>query len=110
MLAQAAHDVSGAGARVRLEVMAGIRAAYTVPPAPAMAIRRAGAGAAATAPAAAAPESARPARGRSGGPDQAVTTGIFPIFIRHSAGPVLCTDWPVESTATVTGMSLTSNS
>ena len=32
------------------------------------------------------------------------------IFTRHSFGPVLCTEVPVESTATVTGMSCTSNS
>jgi len=38
------------------------------------------------------------------------TTGIFPIRACHSFGPVLCTDSPVESTATVTGMSCTSNS
>ena len=37
-------------------------------------------------------------------------TGILPIFARHSAGPVLWTALPVESTATVTGMSFTSNS
>ena len=43
--------------------------------------------------------------------DQAVsTTGILPIFIRHSFGPVLWTLEPFESTATVTGISLTSNS
>lgn len=35
---------------------------------------------------------------------------ISPIFTRHSAGPVVCTDCPVLSTATVTGMSTTSNS
>ena len=35
---------------------------------------------------------------------------ISAIFTRHSAGPVLCTDSPVLSTATVTGMSTTSNS
>lgn len=28
----------------------------------------------------------------------------------HSRGPVMCTDSPVESTATVTGMSCTVNS
>ena len=38
------------------------------------------------------------------------TTGILPIFACHSRGPVLCTDSPLESTATVTGMSCTSNS
>ncbi|VVE36199.1 hypothetical protein PNO31109_03902 [Pandoraea nosoerga] len=37
-------------------------------------------------------------------------TGILPILACHSFGPVWCTDTPVESTATVTGMSLTSNS
>ena len=41
---------------------------------------------------------------------QATATGIFPIFARHSAGPDLCTALPPESTATVTGMSFTSNS
>ena len=42
----------------------------------------------------------------------AAVTGIFSstIFFDHSAGPVLCTDSPFESTATVTGMSATSNS
>ena len=44
------------------------------------------------------------------GPGQAVTTGIFPIRARHSRGPVSCTDAPLASTATVTGMSRTSNS
>ncbi len=38
------------------------------------------------------------------------TTGIFPIRACHSFGPVWCTDSPAESTATVTGMSCTSNS
>ena len=38
------------------------------------------------------------------------TTGILPIFERHSFGPVSCTEVPALSTATVTGMSLTSNS
>ncbi len=43
--------------------------------------------------------------------DQAsTTTGILPMRDCHSRGPVLCTDSPLESTATVTGMSLTSNS
>lgn len=37
-------------------------------------------------------------------------TGILPIFACHSAGPVLWTEVPLLSTATVTGMSLTSNS
>ena len=43
---------------------------------------------------------------------QAAVTGIFSstIFFDHSAGPVLCTDVPFASTATVTGMSFTSNS
>lgn len=38
------------------------------------------------------------------------TTGILPILACHSRGPVLWTDSPVESTATVTGMSSTVNS
>ncbi len=38
------------------------------------------------------------------------TTGIFPIRACHSRGPVLCTEVPALSTATVTGMSCTSNS
>lgn len=42
-------------------------------------------------------------------------TGIFlnspvAIFLLHSAGPVVCTLVPLASTATVTGMSTTSNS
>ena len=37
-------------------------------------------------------------------------TGILPILICHSFGPVLCTEVPEESTATVTGMFSTSNS
>src|SRR3989442_3656114 len=43
---------------------------------------------------------------------QAPVTGSFSstIFFDHSAGPVLCTEIPFESTATVTGMSCTSNS
>ena len=41
---------------------------------------------------------------------QATATGIFPIFACHSLGPVMCADVPPESTATVTGMSTTSNS
>ena len=41
---------------------------------------------------------------------QATLTGILPIFACHSLGPVMCTELPCESTATVTGMSLTSNS
>ena len=32
------------------------------------------------------------------------------IFSCHSCGPVVCTEVPVASTATVTGMSVTSNS
>ena len=51
------------------------------------------------------------------GPDcrpirHAAVTGIFSstIFFDHSAGPVVCTDVPLASTATVTGMSFTSNS
>ena len=48
-------------------------------------------------------------------PLQATETGILPtedLVIRscHSAGPVVCTEVPVASTATVTGMSWTSNS
>ena len=39
-----------------------------------------------------------------------MTTGILPIFVRHSFGPVWCTEVPALSTATVTGMSFTSNS
>lgn len=38
------------------------------------------------------------------------TTGIFPMRACHSLGPVLCTDSPALSTATVTGMSCTVNS
>ena len=41
---------------------------------------------------------------------QATTTGILPILTCHSRGPVWCTDSPVASTATVTGMSYTVNS
>ncbi len=41
---------------------------------------------------------------------QATATGILPILDCQSLGPVLCTLVPDESTATVTGMSLTSNS
>jgi hypothetical protein len=37
-------------------------------------------------------------------------TGTLPIFPHHSRGPVVCTAVPSLSTATVTGMSLTSNS
>ena len=46
--------------------------------------------------------------GRDAG--QATATGILPIFACHSLGPVSCTLVPFESTATVTGMSFTSNS
>jgi len=49
-------------------------------------------------------------RGPPGAYDAATATGIFPIFACHSRGPVSWTEVPVESTATVTGMSLTSNS
>jgi len=48
--------------------------------------------------------------GFRGGARQATATGIFPIFACHSFGPVSCTLVPLESTATVTGMSSTSNS
>ena len=41
---------------------------------------------------------------------QAVATGILPMRPCHSRGPVWCTLVPLESTATVTGMSRTSNS
>lgn len=41
---------------------------------------------------------------------QATVTGILPMRACHSLGPVSCTLVPAESTATVTGMSLTSNS
>ncbi len=42
----------------------------------------------------------------------ATATGILNSLIRfsHSAGPVWCTEAPLASTATVTGMSFTSNS
>ncbi len=45
-------------------------------------------------------------------PHQATRTGMFSalIFWPHSRGPVSCTDAPRASTATVTGMSSTSNS
>ena len=46
----------------------------------------------------------------TGRKDYSTTTGILPIRACHSRGPVLCTDSPVESTATVTGMSCTVNS
>ncbi len=38
------------------------------------------------------------------------TTGIPAIRADHSFGPVVCTEVPFESTATVTGISTTSNS
>lgn len=41
---------------------------------------------------------------------QATVTGILPMRVCHSLGPVSCTLVPAESTATVTGMSLTVNS
>jgi len=41
---------------------------------------------------------------------QASVTGILPILACHSLGPVSCTEVPFESTATVTGMSVMSNS
>src|SRR5690606_8328022 len=41
---------------------------------------------------------------------QATATGILPMRACHSLGPVVCTEVPCESTATVTGMSFTSNS
>ena len=41
---------------------------------------------------------------------QITATGILPIRACHSLGPVMCADVPPESTATVTGMSTTSNS
>ncbi|CAM3768152.1 hypothetical protein BOFL111202_22270 [Bordetella flabilis] len=41
---------------------------------------------------------------------QATATGILPILACHSRGPVVCTEVPWASTATVTGMSFTSNS
>ena len=50
------------------------------------------------------------ARSFEGFGDQATATGIFPILACHSFGPVSCTEVPCESTATVTGMSLISNS
>ena len=59
------------------------------------------------------PESVGGARAGDRGPAHlayATTTGILPIFARHCAGPVLCTALPSVSTATVTGMSFTSNS
>ena len=45
-----------------------------------------------------------------GSQPQATTTGILPILACHSFGPVWCTLLPRLSTATVTGMSCTSNS
>ena len=38
------------------------------------------------------------------------TARLSAIFLFQIAGPVMCTDSPLVSTATVTGMSLTSNS
>ena len=56
-------------------------------------------------------ESSRCGRSSSSAPRaQAATTGIFAMRAFHSAGPVSCTDVPCASTATVTGMSTTSNS
>ena len=52
----------------------------------------------------------RRALGRKRKQGQATATGIFPIFACHSFGPVMCAEVPPESTATVTGMSTTSNS
>ena len=43
-------------------------------------------------------------------PAYAVATGILPIRACHSFGPVVWTEVPWASTATVTGMSFTSNS
>ena len=40
----------------------------------------------------------------------ATATGILPILACHSFGPVVWTEVPWASTATVTGMSFTSNS
>lgn len=51
-----------------------------------------------------------PNQAMNGGMDQAIATGILPILVCHSLGPVLWTEMPLLSTATVTGMSLTSNS
>ena len=42
--------------------------------------------------------------------NQAFFNGIFPILACHIFGAVLCTDSPYESTATVTGISSTTNS
>ena len=42
--------------------------------------------------------------------NQTTATGILPIRACHSRGPVMCAEVPPESTATVTGMSTTSNS
>jgi small-conductance mechanosensitive channel len=53
------------------------------------------------------PEARRRPRGRA---PQAVATGILPMRACHSFGPVWCTLVPEASTATVTGMSRTSNS
>ena len=53
-----------------------------------------------------------PIEGGNGRRRYATLTGIFSalIFWPHSLGPASCTDSPRESTATVTGMSSTSNS
>jgi len=51
-----------------------------------------------------------PARTRRPGRAYSAATGILPIFACHSRGPVWCTEVPSLDTATVTGMSLTSNS
>ena len=50
-----------------------------------------------------------PRKDRFRGGDQDLT-GILPILICYSCGPVSCTLVPAESTATVTGISWTSNS
>ncbi len=56
-------------------------------------------------------QGARPGRGvKPQRRRQAASTGIFAIRACHSFGPVSCTETPAESTATVTGMSRTSNS
>jgi hypothetical protein len=53
--------------------------------------------------------------GQANDATQAAVTAMFlnspvAIFLLHSAGPVVCTLVPPASTATVTGMSTTSNS
>ena len=55
-------------------------------------------------------ENRKAAQARIENADQAATTGILPIRACHSFGPVMCAEVPPESTATVTGMSTTSNS